>query len=59
MVDDDFLFSTIDLSDSVDWLGRGADSMFLRARLMVNCLHSPALTPAARLQAMFDVVLPE
>ena len=38
---------------------RGADGMFLWARLMTAYLKSPALTPAQRRKAILDINLPE
>ena len=38
---------------------QGSDGMFLWARLMINYLGSPALTPAQRLKAIHTVTLPE
>lgn len=40
-------------------LVRGADGMFLWAKLMVNYLNSPALTPSKRLSTIHRVLFPE
>ena len=50
------------LSDPVHIVAQlvnGADGMFLWARLMVNFLNLPVLTPARRLRVITDVVSPE
>ena len=59
LVEEELLSATADLSELVKRLVIGADGMFLWARLMINHLESPALTPKARLRVVLDVVLPE
>ena len=59
LVEEELLSATADLSNLGKRLVIGADGMFLWARLMINFLESPALTPRARLQVVLDVVLPE
>jgi hypothetical protein len=46
-------------AEIVKRLLQGSDGMFLWARLMINYLGSPALTPAQRLKAIHTVILPE
>ena len=58
-VKEELLAATAEFSDLVKRLVIGADGMFLWARLMINHLESPALTPRARLRVVLDVILPE
>jgi len=58
LIDDDLLLPT-EIPNLVDHLIRGADGMFLWAKLMVNYLNSPALTPAKRLETIQHVIFPE
>jgi len=43
----------------LDCLVRGADGMFLWARLMFNFLRSPCLTPMQRLRSITEISFPE
>lgn len=58
LIEDDLLLPT-EIPNLVDHLVRGADGMFLWAKLMVNYLNSPALTPAKRLETIQHVIFPE
>jgi len=60
MIDEDLLLPVEETSSLVDHLVRGADGMFLWARLMISFLRLPyLLTPAHRLRAIKDVTMPE
>ena len=59
LVDLNYLPEECDLEDLTDKLVRGADGMFLWARLMVSYLSSPALTPGQRLDDIAEINLPE
>lgn len=59
LIEDDILPATVDVSDLVKHLVKGADGMFLWARLMIKYLQSPALTQALRLATIDQVILPE
>ncbi len=48
-----------ELETMTHYLVRGADGMFLWARLMINFLRSPFLTPMRRQQIISDIKLPE
>ncbi|KAJ0161901.1 hypothetical protein CTA2_5419 [Colletotrichum tanaceti] len=56
---DEGLIAVDDPEPLVGRLVRGADGMFLWAKLMVNFLSSPALTPKARIDTVSNVILPE
>lgn len=58
LIEDELLFPA-DIPNLVDHLVRGADGMFLWAKLMVNYLSSPALTPTKRLETIQHVIFPE
>lgn len=55
----DYFPEECDLEDLVERLLRGADGMFLWARLMVSYLSSPALTLWQRLDDIAEINLPE
>jgi hypothetical protein len=59
MIDEELIPQTADLVDLVDHLVKGADGMFLWAKLMNTYLNSPALTPAMRMRTINTVILPE
>ncbi|KAF7590868.1 hypothetical protein BBP40_002282 [Aspergillus hancockii] len=59
LVEEDMLPSAADVRILVDHLVHGANGMFLWARLMVQYLYSPALTPSARIRTINSVILPE
>lgn len=60
MIEEDILSPVAETSHLVEHLVRGADGMFLWAKLMNSYLRLPfLLTPAARLRAIEDVTLPE
>jgi hypothetical protein len=56
---EDGLLPQVEPSALVDQLVRGADGMFLWAKLMVDYLDSPALTPRKRLATIQEVIFPE
>lgn len=57
--EDDLLSNSGDIDDITSRLVKGADGMFLWARLTISYLHSPALTLGERRRTMIEVVLPE
>ena len=59
LADLDYLPEECDLKNLTNRLVRGADGMFLWARLMVSYLSSPALTLWQRLDDIAEVNLPE
>ncbi|KAI0182108.1 hypothetical protein GGR52DRAFT_568309 [Hypoxylon sp. FL1284] len=60
LFEDGTLPGSIDNADSlVERLVRGADGMFLWARLMINLLRSPSMTPYQRLEVIERVSVPE
>ena len=59
LADLNYLPEECDLEDLTDRLVRGADGMFLWARLMVSYLSSPALTLWQRLDDIAEINLPE
>ncbi|KAI9713252.1 MAG: hypothetical protein M1820_001239 [Bogoriella megaspora] len=59
LVEEELLPSNTPVSNYVDHLVRGADGMFLWARLMITYLNSPALTMGQRIKTIKDVILPE
>jgi hypothetical protein len=58
MVEEDMLPES-EYTHLVENLLLGADGMFLWAKLMINLLSSPTLTPQARLETISSVILPE
>lgn len=58
-IEEELLPEDSNVSDIVDCLAKGADGMFLWARLMINYLSSPAFTPFQRMKTILSVVLPE
>jgi len=58
-IEEDLLPEDSDISELVDHLVKGADGMFLWARLMINYLSSPALTPFQRIKTILRVIMPE
>lgn len=56
---DEGLLDPAPLAKIAKQLVRGADGMFLWAKLMVNYLNSPALTPSKRLSTIQEVLFPE
>ena len=59
LLNENMLPPSIDINHLAAILVNGADGMFLWARLMVNYLNSPALTPSSRLKIINSVRLPE
>ena len=59
LADLNYLPEDCDLEDLTDRLVRGADGMFLWARLMVSHLSSPALTLWQRLDDIAEINMPE
>lgn len=59
MLEEDKLPSTADVKSLVESLLKGADGMFLWAKLMVRYLRSPALSGSTRLRVIRSVHLPE
>jgi hypothetical protein len=58
-VKDDLLPEGSNISDLVECLARGADGMFLWARLIVDYINFPALTTLQRIKTGFSVIMPE
>ncbi|KAF1994928.1 hypothetical protein P154DRAFT_501082 [Amniculicola lignicola CBS 123094] len=58
-IEDDLLPYGSNVSDLVECLAKGADGMFLWARLMINYLGSSVLTPFQRVRTIQSVIMPE
>lgn len=59
MVEEDMLPTSSDIQSLVESLLKGADGMFLWAKLMVRYLRSPGLSGRARMREIQNVRLPE
>jgi hypothetical protein len=59
MIEDKLLPTTVSLEQIASRLAYGADGMFLWARLMMNYLSSPALSPVQRLECIESITMPE
>lgn len=59
LIEDDLLPAGSNVPELVACLSKGADGMFLWARLMINYLNSSALTPLQRRKTILEVILPE
>jgi hypothetical protein len=58
-LEDDLLPPDSECEEIVEHLQKGADGMFLWAKLMVKYLECPAMTPAFRKRVILSVTMPE